>query len=93
MQPLDYERIMGLVRQHYPDTGPELAGEYLRAEHSFKASTETLHGWMIVDGLWHAKVRRAKRVHSPRERRACLGEPVQIYGSHHVWFEGRGPKS
>ena len=87
------ERIMGLVRQQYPDFGPELAGEYLRAQHGFKASTETLRGWMIVDGLWHAKLRRAKRVHSPRPRRACLGELVQIDGSHHAWFEERGPKS
>lgn len=89
----EHERIMGLVRQHYPDFGPELAGEYLRAEHNFKASTETLRGWMIADGLWHAKLRRAKRVHSPRERRARLGELVQIDGSHHAWFEERGPKS
>ena len=89
----EQERIMGLVRQHYPDFGPELAGEYLRAEHGFKASTETLRGWMITEGLWRAKLRRAKRVHSPRQRRACLGELVQIDGSHHAWFEERGPKS
>ena len=90
---IEQERIMDLVRQHYSDFGPELAGEYLRAEHSFKASTETLRAWMIAGGLWQAKLRRAKRVHSPRERRACLGELVQIDGSHHAWFEGRGPKS
>jgi hypothetical protein len=27
-----------------------------------------------------------------RERRACLGELVQIDGSDHDWFEGRGPR-
>lgn len=85
-------RVIQLVRQHYPDFGPELAGEYLRAHHHFKASVETLRGWMMADGLWQAKVRRAKRIHSPRARRACLGELVQIDGSHHAWFEERSPK-
>ena len=27
-----------------------------------------------------------------RERRACFGELVQIDGSDHDWFEGRGPR-
>jgi hypothetical protein len=30
--------------------------------------------------------------HQMRERRACLGELVQIDGSDHAWFEDRGPK-
>lgn len=85
-------RLIKVVREQYADFGPELAAEYLRANHDFKASVETLRGWMIADGLWQAKVRRAKRVHSPRMRRACLGELVQIDGSHHAWFEERGPK-
>ena len=89
----EQERIMAVVRQHYPDFGPELAGQYLRAEHGLKASTETLRAWMIMAGLWQPKLHRTKRVHSPRQRRACLGELVQIDGSHHAWFEGRGPKS
>ncbi len=28
-------------------------------------------------------------VYQPRYRRDCLGELVQIDGSHHDWFEGR----
>lgn len=32
------------------------------------------------------------RVYQPRYRRDCLGELVQIDGSHHDWFEGRAPK-
>jgi len=86
------EQVLGLMRQRYSDFGPELAREHLAAEHGFAHSTETLRGWMIQAGLWTAKKRRAKRVHSPRERRACLGELVQIDGSHHDWFEGRAPK-
>jgi len=35
---------------------------------------------------------RRKRVHQPRYRRESLGELIQIDGSHHRWFEDRGPK-
>jgi len=47
---------------------------------------------MIDEGLWQARQRRAKRVHPRRPRRACLGELVQIDGSHHDWFEARSPR-
>ena len=87
-----HEHFMALVSRHYADFGPELAREYLARDHGFGYSTETLRGWMIQAGLWKAKVRRAKRVHSPRPRRSCLGELVQIDGSHHDWFEGRAGK-
>ncbi len=83
---------MELVRTHYVDFGPQLAREYLAREHGFGFSVETLRGWMIRAGLWQAKRRRAQRVHSPRPRRSCLGELVQIDGSHHDWFEGRSAK-
>jgi hypothetical protein len=83
---------MALVREHYADFGPLLAHEYLQREHGFGFSVETLRGWMIQAGLWRAKQRRAKRVHLPRARRQCLGELVQIDGSHHDWFEGRSAK-
>ena len=92
IEPAQREHFVGLVRERYADFGPELAREYLARDHSFGYSTETLRGWMIQAGLWKAKQRRAKRVHSPRERRACVGELVQIDGSHHDWFEGRTEK-
>ena len=41
--------------------------------------------------LWRAKARRAARVHQSRPRRECVGDLVQIDGSPHAWFEGRGP--
>lgn len=78
-----------LVRQHYADFGPQLAHEYLQREHGFGFSVETLRSWMMQAGLWQARKRRTQRVHSPRARRPCVGELVQIDGSHHDWFEGR----
>lgn len=92
IDPQRRDHFVALVRQHYADFGPLLAHEYLRQEHGFEWSVETLRGWMIAAGLWQAKGRRAKRVHPPRERRAALGELVQIDGSHHDWFEGRAAK-
>ncbi len=92
IEPAQREQFVGLVRERYADFGPELAREYLARDHGFGYSTETLRGWMIEAGLWKAKLRRAKRVHSPRERRAGVGELVQIDGSHHDWFEGCADK-
>jgi transposase len=84
--------IMELVRQHYGDFGPTLACEYLASLHQHSIGVETLRGWMIEAGLWKAKCRRAQRQHPSRARRARLGELIQIDGSHHDWFEGRGDK-
>jgi len=84
--------ILALVQQHYPDFGPQLASEYLLSQHAQRISAETLRGWLIEAGWWKAKKRRAVGQHSPRQRRACRGELVQIDGSHHDWFEGRAAK-
>jgi len=45
---------------------------------------------MTAAGLWKPRRQRAAPIHQPRSRRACLGELVQIDGSDHAWFEGRG---
>jgi hypothetical protein len=45
--------------------------------------TPTVSGVLIPAG---------EPVYQPRYRRDCLGELVQIDGSHHDWFEGRAPK-
>ena len=86
-------QIMAIVQARYGDFGPSLAAEYLAQEHGLSTSGETLRGWMVEAGLWKAKERRSKRIHSPRPRRGRLGELVQIDGSHHAWFEERGPVS
>lgn len=86
------DQFVGIVREQYADFGPSLAAEYLRAHHGYTHSAETLRGWMIATGLWRAKRAKARRIHSPRQRRARLGELVQIDGSPHAWFEDRAPK-
>ncbi len=82
---------MSLVRERYSDFGPTLAAEKLAERHGCRVSHETLRGWMVADGLWLDRCARLPSPHQPRRRRECVGELVQIDGSEHAWFEGRGP--
>ena len=84
--------VVDLVRKRYRDFGPTFAHEKLVEEHGHRLSVETLRQWMIADGLWRARARRAMRVHQSRPRRECVGDLVQIDGSPHAWFEDRGPE-
>jgi len=86
------DRYVALVKQRYPDFGPTLAAHYLRQEHGFGYSTETLRAWMASAGLWKPRRAKLQCIHSPRLRRARLGELVQIDGSLHAWFEQRAAK-
>lgn len=85
-------KALDLIRCHYSDFGPTLATEKLAERHHIHLSLETVRNWMTADGLWRPHSRRRTRVYQPRYRRDCLGELVQIDGSHHDWFEGRAPK-
>jgi transposase len=84
--------VLDLVRDHYVDFGPTLAAEKLVERHRIAVSKETLRQWMMAAGIWVSRRERKKRVFQPRGRRDCFGELVQIDGSHHWWFESRGPK-
>jgi len=54
-------------------------------------SAETVRGWLRDAGIDHFT--RRKRPHRAwRERKAHGGELVQLDGSHHDWFEGRGSR-
>ncbi len=56
-----------------------------------KLSKETLRNWLIKEGL-RERQRRRKKYRQWRERKHCFGERVQLDGSHHPWFEDRGPE-
>ena len=86
------ERAVDLLRTRYADFGPTLACEKLTEHHGVGVSTETLRKWMIDAGLWIPRSQRPRRVHQPRQRRAALGELIQIDGCEHAWYEDRGPK-
>src|SRR5215217_6966443 len=85
------DKAQQLLRSRYHDFGPTLATEKLAIE-GVSLSVETVRQLLIGAGLWKAKGVRRPVIHQLRERRARLGELVQIDGSPHDWFEGRAPK-
>jgi len=83
-------RVLHLYPKRYGDFGPTSAAEKLVERHGLTVSAETSRGWLGAQGVMH--FRRSKRPHRAwRPRKAHVGERVQMDGSHHDWFEGRGP--
>lgn len=86
------DRALTLLKEpRYAGFGPTFANEKLLATHKVTLSDSVLRRGMIEAGLW------APRKYAPphrawRERRSCVGELVQLDGSDHDWFEGRGPR-
>lgn len=85
-------KALSLYKRKYPDFGPTLANEKLEEIDKIKISTQTLRNWLIEEGLWEEK-RKGKKHLKWRERKEYFGEMLQMDGSHHDWFEGRGPES
>ena len=81
--------VLATVRARYEGFGPTLAHEKLTEGHGVPVSVETLRHWMIVEGLWVERARRAPRIQQPRRCRSCRGELIQIDGCNHEWFEAR----
>jgi transposase len=84
--------LVALLKDKYVGFGATLASEKLLELDGIEVSVETVRQMQISLGLWKPKGRRAKRVFQLRERRPRFGELIQIDGSPHDWFEGRGPR-
>lgn len=94
--------VLDLIRAHYGGPaakgpgqrfGPTLVAEHLWTEHGILVARSTLRDWMRAAGLWSRTRRGHPPPHARRERRAHFGELVQLDGSFHDWFEGRGPRT
>ena len=83
--------VLRLYETRYGDFGPTLAAEKLAEHHGITISDETLRQWLRARGIDHF-MRRTRPHRVWRARRAHRGELVQLDGSHHDWFEGRGPQ-
>ena len=91
-------RVLALVAKHYGGAvegrgqrfGPTLCAEHLFTDHGVLVGVPTLRRWMLAANLW-SRVRKTKKPFKRRDRREHLGELVQLDGSFHDWFEGRGP--
>lgn len=86
------EKTLRLFKEKYKDFNLVHATEKLDEVHGIVFSDETLRLWLNEAGIAYKK-RRVRKHRQWRERKARSGEMVQIDGSHHDWFEGRGPKS
>src|SRR5207253_374001 len=91
------ERVLALIREKYGGGvderfGPTLAAEHLASEDGVTVDHETLRRWMLTAGLW-SRARKRSPHRRRRERKAHFGELVQMDGSVHPWFEGRGAPS
>jgi hypothetical protein len=76
--------------ERYADFGPTLLAEHLERR-GIEVDHETIRRWLLAEGKWTLRRRRQKH-RQWRERKACFGEMVQLDGSHHDWFEGRGER-
>lgn len=85
------QQVLDLIREQYADFGPTLASEKLAERHKIRLSDETVRQWMRADGIMSGR-RRSRPHRQWRQRSACLGQMVQMDGSHHRWLEGRGPE-
>jgi transposase len=88
----DRARIAELLAEKYVGFGPTLAAEKLLELDGIEVSREFIRRLQIELRQWKPKARRARRVFQIRERRPRFGELIQIDGSPHDWFEGRGAR-
>lgn len=86
------QKVIDLYVSKYPDFGPTFAAEKLLELDGIKISQETLRQWLIAAGKWVICCKKEPSCHSPRARRDCVGELIQMDGSPHAWFEDRGAK-
>ena len=92
--PVEQENLVlsFLTNPDHHDFGPTLVHEYLLEKGALKLSVGTVRNIMIKHGLWHPSKIRELHVHPLRRRRSKMGELIQLDGSEHDWFEGRGPR-
>jgi hypothetical protein len=83
------DQVLNLYRKNYEGFGPTLAQEKLLERDGIRISDETLRKWLIEAELWKKK-RKGKQHRQWRPRKDRYGEMIQVDGSHHDWFEGRG---
>jgi hypothetical protein len=83
--------LIDLLTNQLQGAGPTFIAEKLDELKGIKLNRETLRLWMMRNGFWSKKRKRCTH-RKRRDRKACFGIMIQLDGSPHDWFEGRGPK-
>lgn len=85
------DRVISLYKTVYAGFGPTLFTEKLEEREGIAVSHETVRTWLMEEDLW--KRHRKRQAHLQwRERKDHCGAMLQMDGSRHDWFEGRGPE-
>lgn len=86
-------KAVSLLSTVYADFGPKFAAEKLAERDGISLSRESVRQIMVSEGIWTDRASKpVPAIHQLREPMERRGELVQIDGSEHRWFEGRGPK-
>jgi transposase len=83
-------KVLKLCEGIYKGFNPTFAAEKLSERDGITISRETIRGWFIAEEIEYDK-RKGRPHRQWRERKHYFGEMIQVDGSHHDWFEGRGP--
>lgn len=67
------------------------AQQKLESLYAITLSDATVRKLMTITELWRPR-RQGIKHRAWRPRRSCIGQLIQLDGSEHDWFEGRGPK-
>ena len=84
------DKIVRRYQASFGDFGPLLASEKL-AEEGLVVSPDTLVAILKERHLWQRRRKRGRH-RQCRQRKDHFGRMVQMDGSHHDWFEGRGQR-
>ena len=87
----DRKITIDLLKSEWQGFGPTFTAEKLKELKDIIVSDETVRKMMIAEGLWIPEQQKLKH-RKWRERKKIRGILVQLDGSPHDWFEGRGPK-
>ena len=85
------EKILKFCKTKYEGFNPLFTSEKLFEIEKIKISRETLRGWFKEKNIPY-KTRKKRPHRAWRERRHYFGQMEQVDGSHHAWFEKRGPE-
>jgi len=85
------QALSALHNPLWHDFGPVFCVDKLDDFYGISLSEGIVRRLMILTNLWEPH-RRGRRHRAWRERRRCVGMLIQLDGSDHDWFEGRGPR-
>lgn len=86
-----YDSVIAIYQDKYHDFNLVHACEKLSENHKIEISDQTLSNWLDAENV-PRKRKKSRKHRSWRERMHYPGELIQMDGSHHDWFEGRGDR-